>query len=147
MDLGQVPLSSGLLADLERLSAEYAALHDADVAGGAADGFEREMYRASLDARMRGLWQRARAELGRSYAIGLLGPGMTRPAWSPGEAGAPGRRRRRVLTRARSRTAHRAQRQPATPSPPTGSAGGAPSAAIRARAAATSSGSSPRSRS
>ena len=89
MDLGQVPLSSGLLADLERLSAEYAALDDADVAGGAADGFERQMYRASLDARMRGLWQRARAELGRSYAIGLLGPGMTSPAWSPGEAGAP----------------------------------------------------------
>jgi len=89
MDLGQVPLSSGLLADLERLSAEYAALHDADVAGGAADGFERELYRSSLDARMRGLWQRARAEVGRSYAIGLLGPGMTRPAWSPGEAGAP----------------------------------------------------------
>ncbi len=30
MDLGQVPLSSGLLGDLERLSAEYAALDDAD---------------------------------------------------------------------------------------------------------------------
>jgi len=89
MDLGQVPLSSGLLADLERLSAEYAALDDADAAGGAADGFERQMYRSSLDARMHGLWQRARAELGRSYAIGLLGPGMTSPAWSPDEAGAP----------------------------------------------------------
>jgi len=89
MDLGQVPLSSELLADLERLSAEYAALDDADLTGGAADGFERQLYRSSLDARMRGLWQRARAELGRSYAIGLLGPGMTSPAWSPGEAGAP----------------------------------------------------------
>ena len=89
MDLGQVPLSSELLADLERLSAEYAALDDADVTGSAADGFERRLYRSSLDARMRGLWQRARAELGRSYAIGLLGPGMTSPAWSPGEAGAP----------------------------------------------------------
>jgi len=89
MDLGQVPLSSELLADLERLSAEYAALDDADVTGSAADGFERQLYRSSLDARMRGLWQRARAELGRSYAIGLLGPGMTSPAWSPGEAGAP----------------------------------------------------------
>ena len=89
MDLGQVPLSSELLADLERLSAEYAARDDADVTGSAADGFERRLYRSSLDARMRGLWQRARAELGRSYAIGLLGPGMTSPAWSPGEAGAP----------------------------------------------------------
>ena len=89
MDLGQVPLSSELLADLERLSAEYAALDDADVTGSAADGFERQLYRSSLDARMCGLWQRARAELGRSYAIGLLGPGMTSPAWSPGEAGAP----------------------------------------------------------
>ena len=89
MDLGQVPLSSELLADLERLSAEYAALDEADVTGSAADGFERRLYRSSLDARMRGLWQRARAELGRSYAIGLLGPGMTSPAWSPGEAGAP----------------------------------------------------------
>ena len=89
MDLGQLPLSSELLADLERLSAEYAALDDADLTGGAADGFERQLYRSSLDARMCGLWQRARAELGRSYAIGLLGPGMTSPAWSPGEAGAP----------------------------------------------------------
>jgi hypothetical protein len=89
MDLGQLPLSSELLADLERLSAEYAALDDADLTGGAADGFERQLYRSSLDARMCGLWQRARADLGRSYAIGLLGPGMTSPAWSPGEAGAP----------------------------------------------------------
>jgi hypothetical protein len=28
---------------------------------------------------------RARAELGQRYAIGLQGPGMSRPAWSPGE--------------------------------------------------------------
>ncbi|MEA2176834.1 MAG: hypothetical protein QOG77_131, partial [Solirubrobacteraceae bacterium] len=36
----------------------------------------------------RELWQRARAELGQRYAIGLLGPGMSRPAWSPEEGGA-----------------------------------------------------------
>jgi hypothetical protein len=44
------------------------------------------MHRSSLGARMRELWQRARAELGRSYAIGLLGPGMSRPEWTPSEA-------------------------------------------------------------
>jgi hypothetical protein len=89
MDPGDVPLSSGLLAEIERLAAEYPALADADVAGAAADGFEREMYRSVLDARLRGLWQRARAELGRSYVIGLLAPGMSSPAWSPGDAGSP----------------------------------------------------------
>lgn len=88
MDLGDLPLSRELLADLERLSAEYAALADAEVVGAAADGFERELYRSALEARMRGLWQRARRELGRGYAIGLLAPGMATPAWSPGEAGA-----------------------------------------------------------
>ena len=45
------------------------------------------MYRSSLDARMRELWRRARAELGRSYAIGLLGPGMTRPGVDPERRG------------------------------------------------------------
>jgi hypothetical protein len=90
MDIGEMPLSHGLLADLDRLSADYADLEHLEVVGGgAAGGFERAMYRAALDERMRGLWHRARAELGRSYSVGLLAPGMTSPAWSPAEAGAP----------------------------------------------------------
>jgi hypothetical protein len=84
MELDDVPLSPGLVADLKRTVAAYAAVRDdEDLPADAVDGIEQEMYRSSLEARMRELWQRARAELGRSYAIGLLGPGMTRPEWTP----------------------------------------------------------------
>jgi hypothetical protein len=86
MNIDEMPLSRGLVAEFQRLSAEYAALEDAEVVGGAADGFERAISRSSLDERMRRLWHRARAELGRGYAVGLLAPGMTTPAWSPAEA-------------------------------------------------------------
>jgi hypothetical protein len=58
---------------------------DDDVPHDAIDGLEQDMYRSTLEARMRELWQRARAELGRTYAIGLLGPGMTRPEWTPSD--------------------------------------------------------------
>jgi hypothetical protein len=85
MELEQVPLSPGLLADLSTTAAAYALVSDDDAPTDAIDGFEREMHRSSLEARMRELWQRARAELGRTYAIGLLGPGMTRPEWTPAE--------------------------------------------------------------
>jgi hypothetical protein len=84
MELDQVPLSPGLLADLRTTAEAFAVVGD-DVPADAIDGFEREMYRSALEARMRELWQRARAELGGSYAIGLLGPGMTRPQWTPAE--------------------------------------------------------------
>jgi hypothetical protein len=86
LELDHVPLSPGLVADLKQTAAAYAAGGDAeDLPTDAVDGIEQDMYRWSLDARMRELWQRARAELGRSYAIGLLGPGMTRPEWTPSE--------------------------------------------------------------
>ncbi|MEA2319349.1 MAG: hypothetical protein QOD44_3538 [Solirubrobacteraceae bacterium] len=84
--LGALPVSEDLAADLERLSAEYevfAAGVDSD--GDTLSPFEREWNRETLDTKARQLWRRARAELGRRYAIGLLGPGMSRPAWSAGE--------------------------------------------------------------
>jgi hypothetical protein len=89
MDVADLPVSAELAADLERLSAAYArAAGEEEVPSDPTDGLERDWYRSSLDARARELWQRARAELGQRYAIGLLGPGMSRPAWSPEEAGA-----------------------------------------------------------
>jgi hypothetical protein len=88
MELDDVPLSPGLVADLKRTVAAYAAVRDdEDLPADAVDAIEQEMYRSSLEARMRELWQRARAELGRAYAIGLLGPGMTRPEWTPSAPG------------------------------------------------------------
>jgi hypothetical protein len=85
LELDQVPLSPELLADLKKTSEAYAVIAGDEVPSDAVDGLEQEMYRSTLDARMRELWQRARAELGRTYAIGLLGPGMTRPEWTPAE--------------------------------------------------------------
>ncbi len=49
------------------------------------EGIERDYSRSALEARTRELWRRARRELGQRYAIGLLAPGMTRPAWSADE--------------------------------------------------------------
>jgi hypothetical protein len=85
MELEQVPLSERLIADLRTTAAAYALVSDDDAPADAVDGFERELYRDSLEARMRQLWKRARAELGRTYAIGLLGPGMTHPEWTPSD--------------------------------------------------------------
>jgi len=31
------------------------------------------------------VWRRLRAELGRRYQVGFLGPGMEQPVWDPGE--------------------------------------------------------------
>jgi hypothetical protein len=45
------------------------------------EGIERDYSRSALEAHTRELWRRARRELGQRYAIGLLAPGMTRPAW------------------------------------------------------------------
>ena len=85
MELDQLPLSAELVEDLKRLSAAYVRVTADDLPEDPMDGLERDMYRSSLDERMRELWVRVRAELGRRYAVGLLGPGMTRPSWSPSE--------------------------------------------------------------
>jgi hypothetical protein len=65
-------------------------------------------------------------------------PGLRAARWWPCEADEPS---------ATSAATPDPQRQPARPSPPTGSSGSSPSAAMRCRAASSSSGSSPRSRS
>jgi hypothetical protein len=85
LELDQLPLSAELVEDLKRLSAAYVRVAADDLPEDPMDGLERDMYRSSLDERMRELWVRVRAELGRRYAVGLLAPGMTRPSWSPSE--------------------------------------------------------------
>jgi hypothetical protein len=77
-----VPVSEELATQLAQLRRRFAQLPaepegpDAMVAG-----FER----AQLHEEAADVWRRARAELGRRYAVGFLGPGMRRPVWSPGE--------------------------------------------------------------
>jgi hypothetical protein len=61
---------------------------DGDTPADPLDAFERDSYRSTLEHRLQELWARAREELGRRYAVGLLGPGMARPAWSSDEAAA-----------------------------------------------------------
>jgi hypothetical protein len=86
LELDALRLSAPLAADLRHVSAAYARVTGDDPPDDQTDGLEHDLYRASLEARLRTLWQRARAELGRRYAVGLLGPGMATPAWSPSEA-------------------------------------------------------------
>jgi hypothetical protein len=85
--LDELPLSSELVAEFGRLSAAFdrVATQGDDVPSDPMDGLEREWLRASLQARTRALWARARTEIGRSYAIGLLAPGMSRPVLDPGD--------------------------------------------------------------
>jgi hypothetical protein len=86
MDLGDLPVSDELAAELRRLSDEYASVVDRPTApGDHMDALERDWASSALESRTHELWRRARAELGRRYAVGLQGPGMSRPAWSPGE--------------------------------------------------------------
>jgi hypothetical protein len=85
MELEQLPLSPRLVADLREVSATYATVAGADLADDAMDDMERDMFRVSLEGRLRLLWQRARAELGRGYAVGLQTPGMIGPSWSLAE--------------------------------------------------------------
>jgi hypothetical protein len=91
MDLAELPLSAELAAELRRLSSAYVQAADGeDLAGDFIEGIERDWTRSALEMRTHELWRRARLELGQRYAIGLMAPGMTRPAWSPDEAGDDG---------------------------------------------------------
>jgi hypothetical protein len=86
LDLGELPLSAPLVDGLRSLAAEYARVADADAPVDPLDALERDRYRSALERRLRALWSRAREELGGRYAVGLLGPGMARPAWAPVES-------------------------------------------------------------
>jgi hypothetical protein len=55
--------------------------------GDPVDVLERDWTAGALESRTVELWRRARAELGQRYAIGLQGPGMSRPARSPADMG------------------------------------------------------------
>jgi hypothetical protein len=81
----ELPLSSELVAEFRRLSAAFdrVAGQADDVPADPLEGVEREWVRLSLEARTQALWERARTELGRSYAIGLLASGMSRPSGTP----------------------------------------------------------------
>lgn len=82
MELSDLPVSGELAAELERLSAECVA---AQTGRDPMDALEEHWTVSALESRTRDLWRRARVELGPSYAVGLQGPGMSRPAWSPAE--------------------------------------------------------------
>ncbi len=86
-DVRSVSVSEDLAAGLERLQAAYARLAEMEgqVSGDAAEAMGVEFIRDELQARTRALWARVRAELAREYAVGLLLPGMRRPAWSPAD--------------------------------------------------------------
>jgi hypothetical protein len=77
--LPDVPVSTELAEALDELRESYAKLREP------LDDFDRAWLRNQLESRTRELWCRARAELGRTYAVGLLGPGMSRPVWRPEE--------------------------------------------------------------
>jgi hypothetical protein len=78
-----LPFSQELRGELDRLREAFALL--------AADGDERRGFdrvqagweRDALQAKAQELWCRARSELGRRYAVGFLGSGMSRPMWTP----------------------------------------------------------------
>jgi len=84
----ELPLSSELVAEFRRLSAAFdrVAAQADDVPADPMEGVEREWLRVSLESRTQALWEQARTELGRSYAIGLLARGMSRPVWDTHEA-------------------------------------------------------------
>ena len=87
LELGDVPVSGELAADLERLRSDYGDVADRARVGSATgyDRFEDDVERAELERRARLLWQRARREIGRRLVLGYLGQDMERPVWSPAE--------------------------------------------------------------
>jgi hypothetical protein len=81
-----LPMSADLTRAMQKLRAAYAELEaekDPDKRGFAR--FEAALDRTALDEQAATLWKRARAELGRRFAVGFLGSGMQRPVWSPEE--------------------------------------------------------------
>jgi hypothetical protein len=73
-----LPLSTELKADLGALQHELAE-------AASAGGFEGWWRGEAIEERAIKLWARARRELGRTFAVGLLGPDMDRPVWRPAE--------------------------------------------------------------
>jgi hypothetical protein len=80
-----LPFSQELRHELDCLRDAFAVL--------AADGDEQRGFdrvqagweRDALQAKAQELWCRARSELGRRYAVGFLGSGMSRPMWTPAQ--------------------------------------------------------------
>lgn len=81
-----LPMSADLTRAMQKLRAAYAELEaekDPDSRG--FERFEAAIDRGMLNEQAATLWKRARAELGRRFAVGFLGAGMERPVWSPDE--------------------------------------------------------------
>lgn len=79
-----LPMPEELARALRELRLAYTELQAET--GDEPRGFDRlevQMDRWSLNERAAALWKRARADLGREYTVGFLGPGMERPVWSP----------------------------------------------------------------
>jgi hypothetical protein len=84
----ELPMSDELTCALRRVQAAFAEHGEEHAAAPEPRGFERfeeALDRSLLHDQALALWRRARAELGREFAIGFLGAGMERPVWSPAE--------------------------------------------------------------
>ena len=85
LEAGDLPLSEELRHELDRLRDAFAVLAaEGDEARG-VERVEADWERDALQGKAQALWRRARAELGRRYAVGYLGTGMRRPVWAPAE--------------------------------------------------------------
>ena len=84
--LDELPVSTGLATEIDRLRAlRESAEEDDEDPGDPFEEMERGWRRSSVDESTRAVWQRARAELGRQFAVGLLARGMAHPIWRPEE--------------------------------------------------------------
>jgi hypothetical protein len=85
-EITQMPVSSHLQAELDRLGREFETLcQRAQESQGGLSRMVLDGDRAAFTERALELWKRVRAELTRDYAVGFVGPGMERPIWSPSE--------------------------------------------------------------
>jgi hypothetical protein len=88
MSLTDVPVSPQLADEMRELQ-EALQRGEPDSDSSSDSDFFEDMEQSwrqyTLATRTRALWQRARLELGRRYAVGLMLPGMSAPVWSPEE--------------------------------------------------------------
>ncbi len=83
--LDELPVSTGLATEIDRLRALRESAEEDEDPEDFVEDMERNWRRSSVDESTRIVWQRARAELGRQFAVGLLARGMDHPVWRPEE--------------------------------------------------------------
>jgi len=83
--LEELPVSAELATEIGRLRAMRESTGHGDGPEDFFDDMERSWRESSIDRATRLVWQRARAELGAQFAVGLLAQGMAHPIWRPEE--------------------------------------------------------------